>query len=142
MLDPDVFSLILWWKGKSKALLTLIILFDEYFQVSSKDEWRIEVENYWGKIFFKDDWDEVVSQNIFEVVSSLDRSKWDKSNEAEDIFLIDKKEVSTFIWVVSSEVEPWVESIEKMKNGINDGMIFLQQKSSFEKMGWVNFHWK
>ena len=58
-------------------------------------EWRFEVE-------WKDRRDEDLSQKILEVVSNVDRDKWEKSNETEDTLLVCKEEVSKLFWVASS----------------------------------------
>ena len=63
-LYPDTFSLIILWKDESKEFLTLMIFFDEGF------EW-------------KDGRHEVFSRKILEVVSNLDRDKWEKCDEGE-----------------------------------------------------------
>ena len=60
-------------------------------------EWKCEVDK-------KDMWDEFLYGQILEIVSNLNWAKWEKSDEVEDIFLIDKKEVP-FFWVISSERE-------------------------------------
>ena len=45
------------------------------------------------KVGQKDERDEILFSKILEVVSNLDRAKWEKSNEAEEILLIDDEEV-------------------------------------------------
>ena len=49
--------------------------------------------------------DGFTSRKIFETVSNLDQAKWEKSDEAEKILLIEEKEVSKWIEVVPSRVE-------------------------------------
>ena len=46
-------------------------------------------------------------------MSNLDRAKWEKHYEAEDILFIDEEEVLKLLWSVSSEVESWVDSKEE-----------------------------
>ena len=83
---------MIWSKDKSKTFLIPMIFPDEGF------EWRFEVEQ-------KDRRDRVLSRNALEVVSNLDRSKWEKSDEAEEIFLVGEKEILKDIEVVPSKVE-------------------------------------
>ena len=46
-----------------------------------------------------------LTSNNAEEDSSTHLSKCEKSNEEQDALLVDGKEVSKFLWVVSSEVE-------------------------------------
>ena len=66
---------------KSKFLLDPMVLFDEGF------EWRFKVE-------WRDGREKVLSWKTLEVVSNLDRAKWEKSDEVEETFLVNQKEVS------------------------------------------------
>ena len=68
-----------------------MILFDGVFG------WRFEVK-------WKDGIDKVLSWNNIEVVSNVDRPKWEKSDESEEALLIHKEEVSKLLWVISSGV--------------------------------------
>ena len=47
----------------------------------------------------------VLSWNNLEVVSNLNRYKWEKSNEVKESHLLNEEEVSKLFCVVSSEVE-------------------------------------
>ena len=78
LLGPEVFSRIVLLQNKSKVLLDPMILFDEDF------EWRFEVERKDGK-------DEVLSWKTLEVISDLDRAKWEKSDEVEKTTLINEE---------------------------------------------------
>ena len=63
---------------KSKILLDLMVFFDEGF------EWKFEVE-------WKDRSDKVLCWKTLKVVSNLDQSKWEKSDEAEDDLFINEE---------------------------------------------------
>ena len=69
-----------------------MIFFDEGFEIKFEVEW-------------KDGRDGFMPRKIIEVVSNLDRSKWDKSDSVEETILIDEKEVSKEFEEVPSSVE-------------------------------------
>ena len=41
-------------------------------------------------------WDDILSRMFIELVSNIDRSKWDESNDPKETFLIGEKEASEF----------------------------------------------
>lgn len=100
-------------QDKSKVLLDPMIFFGKCF------EWRLKVD-------WKDRRDELLSWKNFELSSNLDRSKWYKCAEVENIFLTNEEEASKLFWLVCMGAESWFDSKEKNEERNECVMGFLR----------------